>query len=1023
MADTKLQIKNDMKKLITAVTGFQTGDENFDICLSFAKSNMKYHRFLTPDSHKIERSVKGICEKFEIHSQPGKAAALREKVEEFLNQPGVATGYHRDHSKTDVHYAMLSFLLELAMSPTKAQFQRKVKDTPVEEVVDSFDWGSYLLDEEDRNFVSYASSESDEEESLSISDPTSSEVEEEVVQDGDPDIDRSQDQLELSRDTGGESQRSYPELAESRDDESSQLERRLVVGYWEGKSLRESSVGDHRTSNLIQDWNFYKNQLNEPVVATVVVTETQVIRETLWMLSGITTLYIFNHSGQEFSLNPHIYVSHLTTETLKCYLRPLIRNGNQVQTLASFVSDIVSQTCTGPPGYHGGCPQTYQAFSSCVFDFLSDMRDVLVSLEKEVISQNKLMTLETLSKRLRPWQDKLQAVHGVYLSGVARPSHQLHAANNCVKATALLDTLHEAVFESDLLVGTDDHGVAMLMLNFLISTSRPLLNIASDWVNYGRLIDPQAEFVLHRNLEVRSLDETFWEKAFVSNLESDDLMTSDKKTTLNSTSTPSDRSHGDCSMSYPKFLQSILGEVITTGKSMEMLENLDRMSEALEKGVERFEKPLSLFDHLVKQVTARLNPDLTSNDEQVSDPDPPQRDKSVGLVEKQLQQPGARDTLLQLQFRSLFSDTKPHKQSPQSQSRPKRRTQDFHLSELRVEQMSQALRVCQSCLRPYVLTRYSTVCSRLLHILRTEHKLEQCIQSMQRYFLMEAGEVMYDFYASVFLRIDRQEPWKEEDLLEMFLHEAVDLSNPGDSVLLSVSLVPVSRESAQHAISATDCIRLKYNVPWPVNTVIASGCQDRYNDIFNFLMQIKRAKFSLEQLRFEDLSDSEQLSDLANSRDPHPDPLPPTQRVHRFQLLRFRLLYFVNSLHTYVMTRILHSTGLELSHDLPAAADLEEVIRVHREYVERIHDRCLLHPRLAMVKGAVGQVLGLALTCAAQWRKGGALLSGDFVLELEQELSRCIHFLSSFLNNVIKRGSFPHLESLAFALSSLHQGS
>ena len=46
---------------------------------------------------------------------------------------------------------------------------------------------------------------------------------------------------------------------------------------------------------------------------------------------------------------------------------------------------------------------------------------------------------------------------------------------------------------------------------------------------------------------------------------------------------------------------------------------------------------------------------------------------------------------------------------------------------------------------------------------------------------MEAGEVMYDFYASVFLRIDRQEPWKEEDLLEMFLHEAVDLSNPGQS--------------------------------------------------------------------------------------------------------------------------------------------------------------------------------------------------------------------------------------------------
>ena len=83
-------------------------------------------------------------------------------------------------------------------------------------------------------------------------------------------------------------------------------------------------------------------------------------------------------------------------------------------------------------------------------------------------------------------------------------------------------------------------------------------------------IDVNYTLIVSRNLEVRSLDETFWEKAFVSNLESDDLMTSDKKTTLKSTSTPSDRSHGDCSISYPKFLQSILGEVITTGKSMEV---------------------------------------------------------------------------------------------------------------------------------------------------------------------------------------------------------------------------------------------------------------------------------------------------------------------------------------------------------------------------------------------------------------------------------------------------------------------
>ena len=39
-------------------------------------------------------------------------------------------------------------------------------------------------------------------------------------------------------------------------------------------------------------------------------------------------------------------------------------------------------------------------------------------------------------------------------------------------------------------------------------------------------------------------------------------------------------------------------------------------------------------------------------------------------------------------------------------------------------------------------------------------------------------------------------------------------------------------------------------VPWPVDVVISSKCQAIYNQIFTFLLQVKRAKYCLDELRF-----------------------------------------------------------------------------------------------------------------------------------------------------------------------------
>ena len=56
-----------------------------------------------------------------------------------------------------------------------------------------------------------------------------------------------------------------------------------------------------------------------------------------------------------------------------------------------------------------------------------------------------------------------------------------------------------------------------------------------------------------------------------------------------------------------------------------------------------------------------------------------------------------------------------------------------------------------------------------------------------------------------------------------------------------------------------------------------------------------------------------------------------------------------------------------------------------------------------------------------QWQERKVILcmgafSGQALTDMEVEFSRCIQFLASFLNNIIKRGSFPHGTSLCLVV-------
>ena len=60
-------------------------------------------------------------------------------------------------------------------------------------------------------------------------------------------------------------------------------------------------------------------------------------------------------------------------------------------------------------------------------------------------------------------------------------------------------------------------------------------------------------------------------------------------------------------------------------------------------------------------------------------------------------------------------------------------------------------------------------------------RLLEYLQAMRNYFLLEAGDTMYDFYTAIFERVLEKESWQQLSFLNAQLQEAVGQRHPEDS--------------------------------------------------------------------------------------------------------------------------------------------------------------------------------------------------------------------------------------------------
>ncbi|XP_054998732.1 gamma-tubulin complex component 5 [Sorex araneus] len=1003
------QLERDVRALLRRVAGLRDeADPNFQLAVNFAWSNFRFHHFLNVDSHKIQKIIEGIYEKFIVHSDLNKAASWKRLTEEFLNAPLPST----KEIKTDAHYSILSLLLCLSDSPSNSNYVETPRDKEVEKK-DDFDWGKYLLEGEEIDLGPNVDTPNWSEESEDEDDQQPLSREDSGIQ-----VDRTPlEEQDQSRRLG--SRVSWKDGSDDR----SWLEQHVVRQYWTARpSTFPHSLHLHSNLAAVWDQHLYSSDPLYIPEDRVVVTETQVIRETLWLLSGVKKLFIFQLIDGKVTVRNNIIVTHLTHSCLRSVLEQIAAYGQVVFRLQEFIDEILGHSSEHMGPGSGPMPKkptdapfrTYQAFMWALYKYFISFKEELAEIEKCIISNETTVTLAIVVDKLSPRLAQLQVLHRVFSTGVAEVPPN---TRNVVRASHLLNTLYKAILEYDS-VGEASEQTVSLLFSLWVETVRPYLQIVDEWIVHGHLCDSAREFIIQRNKNVPVNHRDFWYATYTlysvsEKTENEEKMSDNASASSGSEQGPSSRQH-----TMVSFLKPALKQIIMAGKSMQLLKNLQCSEGTTCQATARDAERKSLYTLFLESVQSRLR----RRDESTAPVPEEQQATKKSLVQMQsiahrrLELEDVHDPLLAINFARLYLE----------QSDFQEQFAGGHIS---VDRSSESV-TCQtfeltlrSCLYPHIDRQYLDCCGNLMRTLKKDYRLVEYLQAMRNFFLMEGGDTMYDFYTSIFDKI-REETWQNVSFLNAQLQDAVAQRYPEDSARLSIAFENVDTAKKKLPVNILDGLTLSYKVPWPVDIVISLECQKIYNQVFLLLLQIKWAKYSLDVLLFGEkasAAEKPQLkAGLSSDRDTAapggPQKEPVRQRIHRMFLLRVKLMHFVNSLHNYIMTRILHSTGLEFQHQVEEAKDLDQLIKIHYRYLSTIHDRCLLREKVSFVKEAIMKVLNLALMFADGWQAGLGAWRMESIEKMESDFKNCHMFLVTILNKAVCRGSFPHLESLALSL-------
>ena len=890
-------------------------------------------------------------------------------INQSVDIAGVWDEYHEQH---DIKYRLLSFLLQTSTTSLQVEFSPP-EISPEEENL-RINWRE-VLREGERSPEPLGSesdlsvwSDDEEESSGGKSDDGTS---------GDPLHSDDASRAPVSGDSGQQ------EL-----DPAKWLSENLQGRYWEETQVVTVETGQ-RSANIAEITETLGAELSQEQAAMVIsdpgtrlgartdkVTEYQVLRELLWMLVNPVTSALFQEVSGEFVVRPGITIPSLTEAAFRRILGEVLSVINNVSLLRTFLKEIEAVPHV---------PKTFEAYGESVSLILEAFSYQVLKIETTVKKQEETKTVIDVLESLQPWFkiiDRFRSLHD-------KATSDFKTNQNWLKSVKLLSVLYNGISSNHL------PQLHPYIVDTFLRSFRPYLNIIHVWLEEGRLEDWCKEFIFYKELKERDgEEERFWHNALLTRPYREKLAV-EKIAPL-------------------RIFDNLENKIFVSGKSIEILSRLER-SDKVESDLLVKRESTGLFGTFINAIKERL-PSVIKGE----------KHEKVGSITKhqdldsELQSivDSSDDPFIALAFKDIFQSAQLVKcHSVNDEWKP-----SFLLDPCELDILLPLESVMVRSLTPIIELHYSSACTSLVTMFMKELDLEAVLSRARKVFFMEAGDLMHDFCSQLFTSLETRDSLEVGDSasLSLLLQDCLGGRYPGWCDLFSCSY-----SAPDSGVASLSGLSVHLSVSWPLTIVLTQANLETYNKIFLFLAEVKRSLWALQTVSLADLDALEDriegagnmsLSCLSSDQTLGGDTsLCLGAKQHRLQLLRSWLLYFTSTIHGYFMSRVVHTTELELRENLTAATDLDMILSTHDRYLQRIYDRCFLHPSVTMLRDAVVMVLNIGLELKAAVTSGLPIHSRT-VIGWEEKYSKCHNFLAKTLQSMTNKRKVPHLDGLTVAL-------
>ncbi|XP_042217132.1 gamma-tubulin complex component 5-like isoform X2 [Homarus americanus] len=1014
------------------------GEENFVRSEQFVLSNLLYHHCLAVNSHAVRRSIEGIALKFTIHGQHHRAQLLTSLTSEFLASP-----LFKDHFQTDVEWSLLSVLLHLSNSPTQVPVQEvQNKASSPESTVDSLpeqiDWGTYLRNEEPKYVLGPEEPLSDWSSDGECSD--------------DEDTKAFQQQAHTAKNLHSSNLRTEPslkqpttrELLEQVHRAKSWLSAKTHIQYWGSKRPHQLPLSDHPSANVAKLWETERGLRG----LCQHLSEWAVMREVLWVFLCPVPAHIFilNSKGS-FILKSNVTIASLTPGATSSLLEHLCEPLNQLRILDAFMHKCEFPSVDPPT------PATILAYAAGLRLWRHRFQSYLVALEDCIKKQECTCTLLWLEGELRPWLRTLATIFAMHSIAFSTTTKK----NPKYTAIRVLGTLCEGV------EGTSEAGIRGVLLRLLLHSLRHYLSIIHSWLLHGTLVDHAQEFIIQRDESVKAHNERFWRGAFTISLEEDDQ---------------------NCDTQDPmktilKFLSPLVAALTTVGKSRELLAILDvqplsnsSITCSLSQLKAEIDQEQSLEEVVVKYIKKTVCETRGgSKVEDEKDGDESEEEADSVLEVSNYLTPGweQEDPLLLAAFTDTFQE------SLQNTSSVAMDSITSLIEDIGdVPQAVSVVSLLTSALRPLVKSKEDELSARLTCVLIEEYHLDRHCQAVRSVLLMEAGDIMHEFYTHLFSKLESGESvdgisltlhlqyciarlypdlaqffsvslaqqaysveaakWEDytkdsEDDLELDADKndgmlVIDkITGSGRKALRGDHVKEYSSKKAcetpsNMALSRTGLpdISIQYQAPWPANLLLTESIMRQFNMLFHFSLSLKRATNGLERLKFRDLASFQTITSTARTTGETTVPL--RSRLHRLQLLRQWLLCFSRELHDHFANTVFLPYHQAVEKLFSSRPSLNTIITEHEKMVNKLITDCLMgnSEEILPLQIVLNKVFWLTQRLGQLWLRDIGQVSSDELTSLETKYAKVHRYLVNVLTTLVTIRFVPHMEGLTRTL-------